>query len=127
MPLLQWSLLDQENPYIVLLQLTIITTAHGANQQHAPPAQVWMSYAAFEAAPLPLPEDEDEDEAAAAERQAAAQSGDEAPANSEARARRWAAAAVTVVRSHAAPQPPCKCLTRPSIASCTTPVCCSGC
>lgn len=55
-----------------------------------PPAQVWMSYAAFEAAPLPLPEDEeeDEDEAAAAERQAAAQSGDEAPANREARARR---------------------------------------
>ena len=55
--------------------------------------QVWMSYAAFEAAPLPLPEEEGEDGAggnAAAERAGTAESGPESAAEREARARRCA-------------------------------------
>lgn len=47
--------------------------------------KVWMSYAAFEAAPLPLPEDDDEDAAAA--RQRAAQSSAESPASRDVHAR----------------------------------------
>lgn len=51
--------------------------------------KIWMSYAAFEAAPLPLPEEDEEvgDDEAVARRQAA-QSSEEEPARREARARR---------------------------------------
>ncbi|KAK9915014.1 hypothetical protein WJX75_003619 [Coccomyxa subellipsoidea] len=47
--------------------------------------KVWMSYAAFEAAPMPLPEDDDEDDAAA--RQQVAQAGAESPASRDVHAR----------------------------------------
>ncbi len=46
--------------------------------------KVWMSYAAFEAAPLPLPEDEDDVDA----QRRAAQASAEAPASREVHARR---------------------------------------
>lgn len=49
--------------------------------------KVWMSYAAFEAAPMPLPEDDDEDDAAA--RQQAAQAGAESPASRDVHARAY--------------------------------------
>jgi crooked neck len=52
--------------------------------------KIWMSYAAFEAAPLPMPDEEDMDEDEAAARRQVAQSSDEAPAKREARARRHA-------------------------------------
>lgn len=57
--------------------------------------KVWMSYAAFEAAPLPLPEDEDQDDVDAQRR--AAQSSAEAPASREVHARRCVASPAPLV------------------------------